>query len=119
MEAKFADVPASWRQIEPLIPPETCQAARWQTTSSSACRDGRDPVPAKLPSDFGSGSTCHLRFQTWVQLGVFAAIHRQLTEVLRRATRDSVEMEFSRQRLDEGAKRGDLTGSDQTDRAKS
>jgi putative transposase len=31
-----------------------------------------------LPRDFGSGSTCHLRFQKWVQLGVFAAIHREL-----------------------------------------
>jgi hypothetical protein len=31
-----------------------------------------------LPKDFGSGSTCHLRFQKWVQLGVFAEIHREL-----------------------------------------
>lgn len=31
-----------------------------------------------LPNDFGSGSTCHLRFQKWVKLGVFAAIHREL-----------------------------------------
>jgi putative transposase len=31
-----------------------------------------------LPNDFGSGSTCHLRFQKWVQLGIFAAIHREL-----------------------------------------
>lgn len=23
-----------------------------------------------LPNDFGSGSTCHLRFQEWVELGV-------------------------------------------------
>ena len=31
-----------------------------------------------LPSDFGSGSTCHLRFQKWVQLRVLAASHREL-----------------------------------------
>jgi transposase len=24
-----------------------------------------------LPSEFGSGSTCHRRFQEWVQLGIF------------------------------------------------
>jgi transposase len=86
VEAKFADVPdALWRQIEPLIPPEPAKP-----------RGGRPPVAARvvmagilyrlktgcqwkaLPSDFGSGSTCHLRFQKWVQLGVFAAIHREL-----------------------------------------
>jgi transposase len=86
VEAKFADVPdALWRQIEPLIPPERAKP-----------RGGRPPVAARvvmagilyrlktgcqwkaLPSDFGSGSTCHLRFQKWVQLGVFAAIHREL-----------------------------------------
>ena len=86
VEAKFADVPdALWRQIEPLIPPERAKP-----------RGGRPPIAARvvmagilyrlktgcqwkaLPSDFGSGSTCHLRFQKWVQLGVFAAIHREL-----------------------------------------
>jgi transposase len=86
VEAKFADVPdALWRQIEPLIPPERAKP-----------RGGRPVVPARvvmagilyrlrtgcqwkaLPNDFGSGSTCHLRFQKWVELGVFAAIHREL-----------------------------------------
>ena len=27
-----------------------------------------------LPSEFGSGSTCHRRFQEWVQLGIFKKI---------------------------------------------
>ena len=31
-----------------------------------------------LPSDFGSGSTCHLRLTQWVRAGVFARIHREL-----------------------------------------
>jgi transposase len=39
-----------------------------------------------LPNDFGSGSTCHLRFQKWVELGVFAAIHRELISA---STRDT------------------------------
>ena len=39
-------------------------------------------------------------------------------ELLRRPTRHRVEMELARQRLGEGAKRGDLTGPNPTDRAK-
>ena len=86
VEAKFADVPeALWLRIEPLIPVERAKP-----------RGGRPPVAARvvmagilyrlktgcqwkaLPNEFGSGSTCHLRFQQWVKLGVFAEIHREL-----------------------------------------
>jgi transposase len=88
VEAKFAEVPdALWARIEPLIPPERAKP-----------KGGRPPVPSRvvmagilyrlktgcqwkaLPNDFGSGSTCHLRFQKWVRLGVFADIHRELLE---------------------------------------
>lgn len=31
-----------------------------------------------LPSQFGSGSTCHLRLQQWSAAGVFAAIFAEL-----------------------------------------
>ena len=31
-----------------------------------------------LPREFGSGSTCHLRFQEWAKAGVFEDIHREL-----------------------------------------
>ena len=31
-----------------------------------------------LPAQFGSGSTCHLRFQQWVQAGVFEQMFAQL-----------------------------------------
>jgi transposase len=86
VEAKFADVPEPlWLRIEPLIPAERAKP-----------RGGRPPVAARvvmagilyrlktgcqwkaLPNEFGSGSTCHLRFQQWVKLGVFAEIHREL-----------------------------------------
>lgn len=40
-------------------------------------------------------------------------------ELLRRPTRNRVEVELDRQRFGEGAKRGDLTGPNPTDRAKS
>jgi putative transposase len=33
-----------------------------------------------LPTKFGSGSTCHLRFSTWVRLGVFAHIMHVLVQ---------------------------------------
>jgi len=86
VEAKFADVPeALWKKIEPIVPPERPKP-----------RGGRPPAPARvvmagvlyrlrtgcqwkaLPDEFGSGSTCHRRFQEWVKLGVFADIHREL-----------------------------------------
>jgi len=31
-----------------------------------------------LPSQFGSGSTCHLRFQQWCDAGVFERVHAEL-----------------------------------------
>jgi len=79
MEAKFADVPdALWKQIEPLLPAPPHRP-----------RGGRPRVPDRvvlaaivyrlrtgcqwkaLPVQFGSGSTCHLRFQQWQRAGVF------------------------------------------------
>lgn len=88
MEAKFADIPDElWERIEHLIPPH-----------KSRLKGGRPPVPDRvvlagiiyrmktgcqwkaLPSKFGSGSTCHLRFQAWVGAGVFASIFAALVE---------------------------------------
>lgn len=82
MEAKFADIPDElWEEIAPFIPEEKPKP-----------RGGRPPVPDRvvlagivyrmktgcqwkaLPAKFGSGSTCHLRFQAWVRQGVFADI---------------------------------------------
>ncbi len=86
MHANFADVPdALWRRIAPLIPPRKTRTRR-----------GRPPVPDRtvmagilfrlrtgcqwkaLPSQFGSGSTCHLRMQVWTRAGVFATIFAEL-----------------------------------------
>jgi len=82
VEAKFADIPdALWNQVAPFLPEPTPKP-----------RGGRPPVPDRvvlagivyrmktgcqwkaLPRKFGSGSTCHLRFQSWVEQGVFADI---------------------------------------------
>jgi hypothetical protein len=33
-----------------------------------------------LPSEFGSGSTCHRRFQEWVKLNIFKKMRTKLLE---------------------------------------
>jgi putative transposase len=79
MEAKFADVPDElWELVEELVPPERPKP-----------KGGRPPVSNRvafagivyrlktgcqwkaLPPQFRSGSSCHRRFQYWVDMGVF------------------------------------------------
>jgi transposase len=86
MELQFADVPDDlWNRIALLLP-----AARPKPLG------GRPPVADRvvmagivyrlktgcqwkaLPSNFGSGSTCHLRFQQWRRTGVFARIYAEM-----------------------------------------
>jgi putative transposase len=86
MEAKFRDIPeALWEQVAPLIPVRRKKTLR-----------GRPPVPNRdvlagivyrlrtgcqwkaLPQDFGSGSTCHRRFQEWCAAGVITEIFSEL-----------------------------------------
>lgn len=70
-----------WQQIEKVLPPEKKPGT-----------PGRPPVPFRtvlngilfilrtgcpwnaVPSAFGSGSTCHRRFQEWVEAGLFETI---------------------------------------------
>ncbi len=74
-----------WGRIEPLIP-----------VRPRSRLGGRPRVPDRvvmagilyrlrtgcqwkaIPRQFGSGSTCHLRFKEWVVAGVFERIHVQL-----------------------------------------
>ncbi len=86
MEAGFADISDDlWKRIEPLLPVEADKPL-----------GGRPRVPDRvvmagivyrlktgcqwkaLPSEFGSGSTCHLRFQQWQRAGVFDRIYTEL-----------------------------------------
>ena len=79
MDPKYRTVPDElWRAVEPLLPPERPKP-----------RGGRPRIPDRqvlagivyrlrtgcqwhaLPSEFGSGSTCHLRMQQWAEAGVF------------------------------------------------
>jgi len=70
-----------WNLIEPLLPPDKPPGT-----------NGRPRVPNRtvlngilyvlrtgcqwkmVPREYSSGSTCHLRFQTWVRAGVFEQI---------------------------------------------
>ena len=92
MDPKFRRVPDElWRALAPLLPPERPKP-----------KGGRPRVPDRqvlagvvyrlrtgcqwkaLPSEFGSGSTCHLRMQQWAEAGVFT---RTFVALLRRYDR--------------------------------
>ena len=126
METKFAEIPDElWEQIEPLLPPQTKGAKR-----------GRPPIPNRtilsgivyrlrtgsqwkaLPAQFGSGSTCHARFQAWTEAGIF----RRLFEKLVRFYDDVCGVDWEWASLDsaivKAPKGGDATGPNPTDRGK-
>jgi len=76
-----------WAEIKPLLPPEKLPGT-----------PGRPAVPFRkvldgilyvlrtgcqwkaVPKEFGSGSTCHKRFQQWQHTGVFAKLWEKLLE---------------------------------------
>src|SRR3990172_3392829 len=76
-----------WMEVQPLLPPEKKRGA-----------NGRPVVPFRkvlggilyvlrtgcqwkmLPAEYGSGSTCHRRFQEWVREGVFQKLWVKLLE---------------------------------------
>lgn len=82
----FEDIPdALWRRIEPLIPPEKPKPyggrprvddRRIMAGILFRLRTGCQWQA--LPKDFGSGPTCHRRFQQWEKAGVFVRIYREL-----------------------------------------
>ena len=74
-----------WAELQPLLPPEKAPGT-----------PGRPAVPYRkvldgilfvlrtgaqwkaVPIEFGSGSTCHKRFQEWERLGVFEKLWQKL-----------------------------------------
>ena len=76
-----------WNRIEPILPPDKPPGA-----------NGRPRVPNRtvlngilyvlrtgcqwkmVPPQYSSGSTCHLRFQTWVRAGIFERMWRVCLE---------------------------------------
>ena len=88
MEAKFADLPDKlWNLIVPLLPKE--RPKPWggrprvsdrQILAGIIYRLRTGCQWKALPSQFGSGSTCHRRFSEWVAAGVFTEIWEVLLE---------------------------------------
>lgn len=86
MEERFADVPeVLWKRVEPYLPIEPPRPRGGRPRN-----DNRRVLAGilyrlrtgcqwkALPGEyFGSGSTCHERFQEWVGAGVFAKVFEQ------------------------------------------
>ena len=109
-----------------LDPARAREAARRSATGRSASGDGGHPLSVEngLPVE-GVAERLRLRLDVPSAFSEVGPARRvrgdssRVVDLLRWTTRHRVEMEFSRQRLSEGAKRGDLTGPNPTDRAKS
>src|SRR5215213_3801548 len=81
MDAKYCSTPDElWRAIEPLLPRERPKPKGGRPRVSDRVvlagilyRLRTGCQWKALPSEFGSGSTCHLRMQQWTRAGVFTA----------------------------------------------
>ncbi len=74
-----------WDELQPLLPPEKPPRTPGRPfVSFRQVLDGilyilRTGCQWKaLPQEYGSGSTCHRRFQAWVQAGVFERLWAKL-----------------------------------------
>jgi len=76
-----------WAQLRPLLPPE--KAPGTPGRPAVPFRDVLDGILYVLrtgcqwkavPKEFGSGSTCHKRFQEWERMGVFEQLWQKLLE---------------------------------------
>jgi len=72
-----------WELIKPLLPPDKPPGANGRprvlnrTVLNGILYVLRTGCQWKMvPREYSSGSTCHLRFQTWVRAGVFERIWR-------------------------------------------
>jgi transposase len=77
-----------WNEVRRMLPPEKpCNTKGRPAVSYRKVLDGilyvlRTGCQWKmLPKDYGSGSTCHRRFQQWVRLGVFQKLWSRLLRV--------------------------------------
>lgn len=77
-----------WNEVRRILPPEKPHNTKGRpAVSYRKVLDGilyvlRTGCQWKmLPKDYGSGSTCHRRFQQWVRLGVFQKLWSRLLRV--------------------------------------
>jgi putative transposase len=127
METKFAEIPdALWEQVEPLLPGSPPGRRRW-----------RPPIPARrilsgivyrlrtgsqwkaLPEQFGSGSACHARFQSWCAVGIFRRLFERIVEYYDDVCGAQWEWASLDSAMVKAPKGGDATGPNPTDRGKS
>ena len=86
MEAKFANIPDRlWKEVETILPPP-----KPRPFGGRPPNDNRQVLAGivyrlrtgcqwkAIPPQFGSGSTCHERFQQWTRAGVFREIFTRL-----------------------------------------
>jgi transposase len=73
-----------WKLIEPILPPDKPPGANGRPrVLNRIVLNGilyvlRTGCQWKMvPREYSSGSTCHLRFQTWVRAGLFECIWRE------------------------------------------
>ena len=71
-----------------------------------------------LPKEYGSGSTCHRRFQEWIQLGIFEKLWSRLLKIYD----NRIGIKWNWQSLDSISIKsplvGAMTGHNPTDRSK-
>lgn len=72
-----------------------------------------------LPDQFGSGSTCHARFQAWSKAGLFRRLFEKLVEFYDDVRGIQWEWASLDSALVKAPKGGDATGPNPTDRGKS
>ncbi|WP_193338941.1 IS5 family transposase [Leptospira borgpetersenii] len=126
MDKYYSEIPDGlWEKIEPLIPKVRANL-----------QGGRNRLPTRvvmagiiyrmktgcqwraIPSNFGSGQTCHRRFQEWERAGVFKKVYKSILkyyDVKNKIAWDWASMDSA---IVKAPKGGVLTGKNPTDRAK-
>ena len=127
VETTFAEIPdARWEHVEALLPP-----------IPEGPRRGRPPIPSRtilsgivyrlrtgapwkaLPAQFGSGSTCHARFQAWSEAGLFRRLFEKLVEFYDEICGVEWEWASMDSAMVKAPNGGDATGPHPTDRGTS
>jgi putative transposase len=89
MDGSFADVPDGlWREVAGLFPMVRCgskggrpRLANRRVFAGIVYRLRTGCQWKAMPRCFGSGSTCHSRFQTWREQGVFQRVFTRLLKL--------------------------------------
>ena len=88
MDVRFADVPNKfWELVAPVLPKERPKpfggrprVSDRQILAAIVYRLRTGCQWKALPTEFGSGSTCHRRFSEWIAQGIFVKIWEILLE---------------------------------------